>query len=924
MSGRRWLGIVAATLLTMSMAADIAGAQPADRHPTYPKHEKLAGSLLDEAGLAQPAPVLEAAAPWSDEQGRIKVVVEGDSARAAAAVDAAGGRVDAQGTGAVDAYVPSAGLEALAAVPGVTSVHEPLLFQPHVTSEGVVETGMEAWHTGGQTGAGVTVAIVDGGFLGHQALLGTELPATVQTQNHCDNGLNGGPPGSPGIDHGTAVAEIVHDMAPGAVLRLVCIDDNVDFVNAVPALPADVDVVNMSGGNPLWGRGDGSGPVGAAVRQSRLSGKLWVVSAGNSGDRHFNFTGGGVNAFGSVLIGFNNPVYSFTVPSGGTFEVLLKWDAWPATNQDFDLLLYDSAAGYQAGTPVAGSGNFQTGTQPPIEGFAATNTGPTRTFLIEIFAFAGNPAARRFDLYLDGDFTFGPGTVEAVTPGSVSDPATSPYAMAVGAYNVTSGATEAFSSRGPTIDGRVKPDISGPDGVANVSISPFLGTSASAPHTAGAAAVMLGSNATLDVAELQGALESRSLDAGTVGRDNLYGAGRLRMGTVGAPQPPTGQLYSAISPPVRIMDTRTPAGTCVPGPCARLGPGQTLVLQVTGLNGVPSDAVAAILNVTAIGPTGTSHLTVFPTGQALPTAANLNFAAGQVVGNHVTATIGSSGRINFFNAGGFVHLTVDLAGFYSPTLGTDGLVPTTPARIMDTRLASCIGPRCLPIGPGQEVSLPVRGFNAGGQVIPVDATAVVLNVTGVLPISPTHLTIFPDGVAAPNVASLNLAAGAVRGNLVVATIGANGALRVRNAGGLVNVVADVMGYFAPGTGSRYVALSPRRTLDTRTGNGRFGALGPDQRFNHQTQLIYAVPDDATAVLTNVTVVNPTGAGHLTIYPTGAPEPTTANVNFLRGQIVPNAAITKVGEPSGQVTIFNNNTAPNATHVIVDLAGYFVG
>jgi hypothetical protein len=881
--------------------------------------------LLDDAGLAPSPHALDhSPEPWTDRQGRIQVAIDGDEALVAAAVQAVGGTVGAQAAGTVEAYVPVASLEALAAAPGVTWVHEPVRAEPDVLSEGVAETGMQAWAAANHLGAGVTVAIVDLGFLGHAALLGAELPAAVQTQNHCDNGLNGGDPGSAGENHGTAVAEIVHDMAPAATLRLVCIDTNVDFLDAVAMLPADVKVVNASIGFPLAARGDGSGPIANAVRQSRLAGKLWVVSAGNEGDRHFNFTGSGVNSLGSVLIGPNNPLYSFTVPAGGSFEVTVQWDAWPLTNQDFDLYLYDSIAGYQALAPIAESTNIQNGGQPPWEGFAIQNLGPARTFLVEVFAFNGNPAGRRFDFYFDGDFAFGPGTLEAVTPGSVGEPATSPYAMAVGAYNVANGQAEAFSSRGPTIDGRVKPDISAPDAVQNATLNPFFGTSAAAPHTAGAAAVMWADNPGLDVAELQALMEARSLDSGTAGRDSVFGAGRLRLGAVGPLAPPPGDLYSAISPPVRLMDTRTSFGACVPGPCARLGPGQTLVLQITGLNGVPADAVAAVLNVTAIFPTSTSHLTVFPTGQALPTAANLNFSTGQVVGNHVTATIGTGGRISLFNAGGLVHLTADLAGFYSPTVGADGLVATTPARIMDTRTASCVGPHCQRIGPGQEVSLPVRGFNAGGQVIPIDATAVVLNVTGVVPTSLTHLTIFPDGVAAPNVASLNLAAGAVRGNLVVATIGGNGAIRIRNAGGLVNVVADVMGYFAPGTGSRYVALTPRRTLDTRTGNGRFGSLGPDQRFAHQTQLLYGVPDDATAVLTNVTVVSPTGAGHLTIYPTGAPEPTTANVNFVRGQVVPNAVITKIGEPTGQVTIFNNNNAPNTTPVVVDLAGYFVG
>jgi hypothetical protein len=129
-----------------------------------------------------------------------------------------------------------------------------------------------------------------------------------------------------------------------------------------------------------------------------------------------------------------------------------------------------------------------------------------------------------------------------------------------------------------------------------------------------------------------------------------------------------------------------------------------------------------------------------------------------------------------------------------------------------------------------------------------------------------------------------------------------------------------MGWYDP-DGARYVALNPRRVLDTRTGNGRFGPLGAGATYAHQSRLVNSVPADATAALMNVTVVFPSGPGHLTVFPDGAGgQPGTANLNFFAREIVPNAVMSAIG-PTGRIAIFNNNSSP-ATPIVVDLAGYF--
>lgn len=166
------------------------------------------------------------------------------------------------------------------------------------------------------------------------------------------------------------------------------------------------------------------------------------------------------------------------------------------------------------------------------------------------------------------------------------------------------------------------------------------------------------------------------------------------------------------------------------------------------------------------------------------------------------------------------------------------------------------------------------------------------------------------------------------GNLVIATLGADGSVSFYNSAvGSLHLVVDVMGFYDASSNpdtdaSAYVAITPpRRTLDSRTGNGlRLGALTPNLEFDHQTRLLYGVPDDATGALMNLTVVAPTRPGFISVFPDGLPRPLSANLNFLPGEVAPNAVISSIG-PTGRITFFNGSAGN--THAIVDLAGYFI-
>src|SRR6202022_72185 len=131
--------------------------------------------------------------------------------------------------------------------------------------------------------------------------------------------------------------------------------------------------------------------------------------------------------------------------------------------------------------------------------------------------------------------------------------------------------------------------------------------------------------------------------------------------------------------PVRILDTRS--GTAVGG-------NATIDVVVGGANGVPANATAAVINVTATNTTAASYLTVYPTGDPKPLASTLNWTAGKTVPNLVEIKLGAAGMLTVYNAFGNTDVVFDVNGYISaPGLGcpADGLYNSlVPARILDT------------------------------------------------------------------------------------------------------------------------------------------------------------------------------------------------------------------------------------------------
>ena len=238
-----------------------------------------------------------------------------------------------------------------------------------------------------------------------------------------------------------------------------------------------------------------------------------------------------------------------------------------------------------------------------------------------------------------------------------------------------------------------------------------------------------------------------------------------------------------------------------------------------------------------------------------------------------------------------------------------------PVRLMDTRTG--LGVRAGAVPPSGIVKLKLPQALLGTADSP--AIAVVLNVTVTKPSSGGYLTVYPDGVAKPNSSNLNFTAGLTVPNQVTVPVGADGMVDFYlGSAGTAQIVADVDGFYTLGSGSGYTAVGPTRVLDTRSGLGGAGgrvAGGGTLTLSLPTTV---VPANATAAVLNVTAVNPSAGGYMTVYPDGTSRPTVSNLNFPAHDTVPNLVVVPVVD--GKVDFYLGSVG--GADLVADLAGYF--
>jgi subtilisin family serine protease len=389
-------------------------------------------------------------------------------------------------------------------------------------------------------------------------------------------------------------------------------------------------------------------------------------------------------------------------------------------------------------------------------------------------------------------------------------------------------------------------------------------------------------------------------------------------------------------PPARILDSRVGNGLSGAWTAS-----QERNLQVTGRGGVPATGVSAVvLNVTATDTAGGGFATVYPTGSAQPNASNLNWTTGRTVANLVVVKLGTGGQVRIRNyATGTTHFIADVAGYFADGTAPGGVgtrfQSLPPVRALDTRpgwpTADGQFSGAGAYGPQVTRNVTIAGRSALG--VPSNAVAVALNVTVVGPTGGGFVTAWANGGPAPGVSNLNFVPGQIVPNMVVVGLGAGGAVSLLNASpGSTHLIVDVVGYFAPppAAPATFTPVVPARALDSRPGfltaDGQFQGDGAFTSGGSRTVTIagrsaLGVPTGATAVVLTVTVVNPTGGGHATIFPSNlASPPNASNLNYVTGLIVPNLVMVKLGA-DGAIKLYN--FGGNA-HYIADVVGYYTG
>jgi subtilisin family serine protease len=383
-------------------------------------------------------------------------------------------------------------------------------------AEGVLLTKANKLHDRGIRGAQVKIGILDFGYGGYHALEAKGLVPTPVAVRSFPKPVD--LMAASNTVHGAACSEIIHAMAPDAALYLAMVGDgsgtagNGDIVEAARWLAEQhVDVISYSGGSH-FGPLNGNGMMDKLVEEVTAKGILWVNAAGNEGDRHWSGLAVDRNGDGFVDIGpHGEPGLAIQVGNCGApqcgMAMLITWDDWgpdpmtPAATEDLDAYLFTAGPD---GKPqqVAQSENPQQGRGAPVE-FIAYSGPPNAVYLLALrMTHITRPV--RIHIVAQVPWPIFP----VVKDGSIGIPATSDAALGVAAVDVINSQTESYSSRGPTDDNRMKPDVAAPDNTLSTAYQAdghqrFQGTSAACPHVAGFAALLKQMNPKADAPALR-------------------------------------------------------------------------------------------------------------------------------------------------------------------------------------------------------------------------------------------------------------------------------------------------------------------------------------------------------------------------------------------------------------------------------------
>lgn len=482
----------------------------------------------------------------------------------------------------IEAHVSPSQLGAASEQPGVLRVDTVVpalppiptssnLANPAVISEGVNIHGADAWHGAGFRGENVKVGVIDSGFEGFARLQGTQLPGSVVARCYFATARA---PSSVLADcevdgnHGTTVAETLVDVAPNVTLYIANPITAGDLQSAANWMTGQgVTVINHSLDWLPLNPGDGTAPFNNAplktVDLAVAGGASFITAGGNNARRVWHGTF--VDPDGDRWHNFDDQVEAnhFTITESKKVSAFVRWDGdWGREDCDLDLALFRDDA--STPTVIAIAEDFQDGgaNRRPAE-YVEVNV-PPGVYSLSLWNARCATMPAWFQLFL-WDTEGGSEELLYHSPGHhMAEPAEgrNPGMMAVGATHWwdTQQIAE-YSSRGPTIDGRVKPDITGitcnptvanppvtlPDGSA---LYPTCGTSHSAPHITGLVALVKQRFPHYTPDGIVAYLEQNALDRGAVGADDIWGHGLATL-----PDPSAGSAPTTVGTIVDVMLT---------------------------------------------------------------------------------------------------------------------------------------------------------------------------------------------------------------------------------------------------------------------------------------------------------------------------------------------------------------------------------
>lgn len=369
----------------------------------------------------------------------------------------------------------------------------------------------------------------------------------------------------------------------------------------------------------------------------------------------------------------------------------------------------------------------------------------------------------------------------------------------------------------------------------------------------------------------------------------------------GSPVEASGVLskFEPLDAPCRLVDTRSDGHGVIEG-------GRTIDVPLVGHCGIPADATAMSMTLTAVHTQTQSYFTIFPSGTSRPESSANNYMVGTTRANGAVVKVGANGNLSL-SSHGTAHAVIDISGYWVPSDATSSgrFVPAAPARLLDTRASGRPA-------AGSETRVPLP---AG---VPADATALAVNITTTATSTTSgFFTAHPAGTALPNASSLNFdAMNQTRAAAQIVPVNNNGLDIYTNTG--EHIIVDYNGYFTGGsaavsTDGLFVPVQPFRVHDSRSGAahsaGSIRTVDPTSAWGGGAQ---------AAVIANVTSVDPIQAGYSTTYPAGTAVSDTSTVNAAPGEAAPNFAV--IPTSAHGISVFSHNQ----TNIVIDITGYFTG